>query len=770
MGHAAGVALLTLLGAVQDRSIPVVLDPSREGRVFEGIGALSAGASSRLLIDYPEPARGHILDFLFKPRFGASLHHLKVEIGGDVNSTDGCEPSHQRTRQDENYHRGYEWWLMKEARSRNPGIILDALQWGAPGWIGGGKFYSQDNADYICRFLRGARNVHGLDISYVGIWNETPFDTSWIKQLRRTLDREGFRDVRIVAADEVNAWKIVDEMGKDPELAAAIHTVGTHYPQFRSPESARTCGKPIWSSEDGSWKGTWEGARELAKMYNRNYVLGRMTKTIVWSPVTSYYDILPLPGSGLMRANTPWSGHYEVLPAIWITAHTTQFAQPGWVYLDEACLLLPGGGSVVALKAPDGKNWSVVVETMDAKAPQEVAFRLQGALSRGPIQVWRTVRERPFVRLEDVSPSGDAFTRTFDPEAVYSLTTAGGQQKGTAPVPAPAPFPLPYREDFEACPPGSLARYFSDQGGIFEVAARPDGKGRALRQVIPREGIRWHYHANPPPETFAGDATWTNYQVSADVLIEKAGYAVLFGRVASVPQQKKEAQAYALKVEDSGAWELRAAGRVLASGKVPFSADAWHTLSLKFTLADLHAFIDGALVAAVRDDSFPSGMIGVGSGYHGALFDNIAVVPGPLLVNRARGARARASSVWSAEYGPEKAVDGDPSTRWNAAEGRTGGEWLEVEFPSPEPVDTVILRQFENRITEFAVRAWDGSRWVEVGSGGRFAPASHKGDTAKTVSFSPVRTSRLRLQVSAASHVPSIYEVEAYSSAGPLPR
>lgn len=33
-------------------------------------------------------------DFLFKPNYGASLHMLKVEIGGDAQSTDGAESSH----------------------------------------------------------------------------------------------------------------------------------------------------------------------------------------------------------------------------------------------------------------------------------------------------------------------------------------------------------------------------------------------------------------------------------------------------------------------------------------------------------------------------------------------------------------------------------------------------------------------------------------------------------------------------------------------------
>ena len=80
-------------------ALDITLDPKQPGRMFEGVGAVSAGASSRLLMDYPEPQRSQILDYLFKPNYGASLQHLKVEIGGGVNSTDGTEPTHMRTRQ-----------------------------------------------------------------------------------------------------------------------------------------------------------------------------------------------------------------------------------------------------------------------------------------------------------------------------------------------------------------------------------------------------------------------------------------------------------------------------------------------------------------------------------------------------------------------------------------------------------------------------------------------------------------------------------------------
>jgi galactosylceramidase len=53
---------------------------------------------------------------LLQPKFAASIQILKVEIGGDDQSTDGSESSHMHEPWDENYNRGYEWWLMKEAK------------------------------------------------------------------------------------------------------------------------------------------------------------------------------------------------------------------------------------------------------------------------------------------------------------------------------------------------------------------------------------------------------------------------------------------------------------------------------------------------------------------------------------------------------------------------------------------------------------------------------------------------------------------------------
>lgn len=62
-------------------SSPVVVDRRGASLQFDGIGGLSGGgATSRLLVDYKEPQRSQILDYLFKPNFGAALQILKVKL------------------------------------------------------------------------------------------------------------------------------------------------------------------------------------------------------------------------------------------------------------------------------------------------------------------------------------------------------------------------------------------------------------------------------------------------------------------------------------------------------------------------------------------------------------------------------------------------------------------------------------------------------------------------------------------------------------------
>jgi len=688
----------------------ITIDGKDTGRIFEGIGALSAGASSRLLIDYPEPQRGEILDYLFKPNFGAALQINKVEIGGDMNSTDGSEPSHMRTRDDENYNRGYEWWLMEESKKRNPGVKLSGLQWGAPNWVNptAKDIWTQDNITFLLNWVRGAKTHYNLTIDYMGGWNEKPGNPGWFVDFRKALDQAGFNKIQIVADDEFK-WKAAGAMATNPEYAAAVQIIGSHYPGFSNAKTvdpnllaAQQSGKPIWASEAGSYD-YHDGAVGLAIYFNREYIDSKITSFINWSTVWSVFPGLPYSGCGLMMANTPWSGNYEVGKSIWSLAHTTQFAQPGWRYLDRACGYFggnPDNGSYVTLAAPNHQDYSLIVETLKASGPQTATVTFAGGLSAGDLHVWKTdLRSKKtedwFIKQPDLSPKDGSFTVTFLPGCVYSLTTTTGQAKGMTTPPPPAMLALPYHDDFKAYEIGKTPRYFSDQHGTFEVAASGGGRpGKSFRQTVTAKPVCWNYDADPT--TVVGDPMWKNYQVSSDVLLEQPGYVDLIGRLLSTQTQNR-ALGYHLRLTDQGRWSLIGAyepkqktdpkEKVLASGTVASAAGVgkWHKLSLSFVGSQITAAIDDEVVAdKIVDDNHRSGLVGLAAfRWQTAEYMNFRVVPlgdDPyvrFVDNLAKeGAQVLACDSQDPGHLAELAIDGNPETFWHTA-------WKPAPAPPP---------------------------------------------------------------------------------------
>lgn len=675
----AGVLALGLVSAVPavhpaaqsapaQASQAITVDGTGTGRVFDGAGAISGGGgTSRLLIDYPEPERSQILDYLFKPGYGASLQILKVEIGSDTNSSNGAEPSHMRSRTDLNCNRGYEWWLMEEAKKRNPAIKFYGLEWGAPGWFQGG-FWSQDNITYLLNWLGCARQ-HGLTISYLGGWNERGWDKTWYEDLRSALNQHGYQDVQVVAADN-GGWGVATDMKDDPAFNAAVNVVGVHYPcsQFdcSSSADALALGKPLFASESG-WNNYLTGADRLAAEMNLEYIDSRITAFINWPAAYAWYPTAYQQAgpAGLLKANQPWSGNYELGPTLWTVAQTTQFTRPGWRYIDSASGYLNGGGTYVTLQSPPaghtagqataGRNYTMVFETYTATAPQTVLVAPAGGLRTGPLHVWSTELESNdpstwFVRGDDLQPGSDGtYSITLQPDRVYTLTTMPGG-KGTATSPPPATMKLPFTDSFNGYPDGSTPRYFSDMEGAFQVApcARAaDGTGlhagKCLEQVITQEPIKWA--RVPSPLTLVGDAAWTDYQVSTKVLLQQPGTVSLLGRVTGETSATEKPHvniwmAYYLNVSDAGAWSLQVVQddaatrsivtRNIAQGTVAaLGTNEWHRLGLRFNGDTITAVIDGASVATVTDSTYDHGQVGlmVGS-YTKAQFDDFTVGQG----------------------------------------------------------------------------------------------------------------------------------------------
>jgi hypothetical protein len=631
-----------------DSSQAISVDGAGTGRVFDGIGAISGGGgTSRLLVDYPEPERSQLLDYLFKPGYGASLQILKVEIGSDTNSSNGAEPSHMRTPTDLDCNRGYEWWLMEQAKKRNPSMQFYGLEWGAPGWFQGG-FWSQDNITYMLNWL-GCAKQHGLTINYLGGWNERGYDETWFENLRAALDSHGYRDVQVVGADNAG-WQVATDMTTDPAFNAAVNVVGVHYPcsevNCSSSADAIALGKPLFASESG-WNNYLTGADRLAAEINLEYIDSRITAFINWPAAYAWYPSVQMQGSGLLAANQPWSGHYELGPTLWTVAQTAQFTRPGWSYIDSASGHLNGGGSYVTLQSPRAsgaaaRQYSMVLETATATAPQTVTVSATGGLPRGPLHVWSTQLDSTdpstwFVHdpKDDLRPGPDGtHTITLQPGRVYTLTTMTGG-KGTAGSPPSATMRLPYTENFNGYHSGSTPRYFSDMEGAFQVEPCVARAGKCLEQEITTEPIKWA--RVPSPVTLVGDTGWTDYTASTKALLEQPGTLSLLGRVVNELSSTKAPHlniwmGYYLNVTDTGDWTVTAVKAdgttaTLAQGSVPaLGTGKWHTLALRFKGGQITPMIDGAPVGSVTDSTYANGQAGLMLGsYSNAQFDDFSV-------------------------------------------------------------------------------------------------------------------------------------------------
>jgi galactosylceramidase len=631
------------------------LNGNAGGKRFDGIGIVNGGgATSVLLKDYPEPQRSQILDLVFKPKFGASVSALFIEIPGDGNSTQGSMPSHMRTRDDLNYYRGYTWWFLREAKKRNPSLSLDGTAWSAPGWIGNGEFWSQDAADYYVKWLEGLRNVYGLEFDAIGCRNEKGTNFDFVKRLRATLNAHGFEKIKIHAFDNWpnNKFDFVKEMLTDEKLRDSIdiisgHILGTEAPASADvQEMAARMYKPIWNTEEHVYKKGFDCAISIVEAFNESFIRSGATKVVNWYDIAGVYPVEPYSEDpAMILARSPWSGNYEIREALWGYAHYGQFTEVRWQYINGGQGELAGGGSFVSLKSPSD-DYSIIIETKEAKASQQIQFMIDGGLSTKGLSVWRSNAREQFIRQTDIKPMNGNLTLSVDSNSIYTLTTTTGQRKGGfANVPVAKPFPFPYRESFDqySAPKvrGYLPKYTADIAEVFEIVGCPNRKGKCLRQVIPVAPISWA--PEWMPYTILGDEGWQDYEVSADVYLDQAESAAVMGRInhvgtgyGSVPK------GYFLELGQDGECRLvvirgskdkdnpEGGEKVLGSARIPgIHAKEWHKLKLRFNGSTITGFVDGKTVLRATDTLYSRGMVGLMTGGGKKLsmsyFDNLLI-------------------------------------------------------------------------------------------------------------------------------------------------
>lgn len=159
-------------------------------------------------------------------------------------------------------------------------------------------------------------------------------------------------------------------------------------------------------------------------------------------------------------------------------------------------------------------------------------------------------------------------------------------------------------------------------------------------------------------------------------------------------------------------------------------------------------------------------------------------------LNVAAGAKAAASSVYSADYGPEKAVDGrwdvgDPnpetgaSTKWNSA-GSPGPHWLTLDFGGAHTIHKVVIRH-EGVLGRFGGEAQYNTVDFQIQSGvtaegpwtGLVPPVVSNTASLTVHEFAPAPVRFLRILVTKGAAVDTtarIYEVQAFEKAPPKPK
>lgn len=212
-----------------------------ENLLYRGQGMISCNGSSRLLLDYKEknPERyNKILEHLYGKN-GLKFTHFKVEMGADVNTSSGTEPTTMRYEDEKaDVTRGAGFQLAADIKKINPDVTLDMLWWSEPKWVSDSSDVYAARYKWYKQTLDAAYETYGLVFDYVSAnQNERAVDTDWIIYLSKTLKSEkdcpyDYSEIKIVAADECGTWGISRLMMKNKELCDAVDVIGSHYTSF----------------------------------------------------------------------------------------------------------------------------------------------------------------------------------------------------------------------------------------------------------------------------------------------------------------------------------------------------------------------------------------------------------------------------------------------------------------------------------------------------------------------------------------------------------
>ncbi|MEO5603606.1 MAG: alpha-L-fucosidase [Cyclobacteriaceae bacterium] len=108
-------------------------------------------------------------------------------------------------------------------------------------------------------------------------------------------------------------------------------------------------------------------------------------------------------------------------------------------------------------------------------------------------------------------------------------------------------------------------------------------------------------------------------------------------------------------------------------------------------------------------------------------------------------------------YDPSKINDGEKETYWATDDGVTTG-WLEINLNHIKEVKYLLIQEYiqsGQRVSSFNVESWNGQEWKPLASA---TTIGYK----RILKFDPVKTDKLRLNITASKACPLISNVEVY--------
>ncbi|MBQ8824531.1 MAG: hypothetical protein IJZ64_04790 [Ruminococcus sp.] len=191
------------------KSIPISMEIIADGTQanenpaasYRGFGCITGSNSSRLLLDYKvEHPKEYeeIMRLLFQKDYGIGLGHVKIELGSDVNTFSGVEPSTKRYVDERlDVTRGAGFQFAADAKAINPDITVDLIRCSEPAWVTKAFSTSQEhglNARYTWykETLEAAYRVYNLKFDFISADQNAAeiADEAWILYLRYRLDHE----------------------------------------------------------------------------------------------------------------------------------------------------------------------------------------------------------------------------------------------------------------------------------------------------------------------------------------------------------------------------------------------------------------------------------------------------------------------------------------------------------------------------------------------------------------------------------------------------